>query len=68
MEFEVTFQRVGGENVLHDDETKAVATPGSGPAGYGDNLDCGVRIRANKGGLVNFHLVQMNLEGDGNGI
>merc|ERR1712166_1450367 len=36
--------------------------------GYGNKLDCGVRLRAPRGGKVNFHLTQMNLEGDGNGI
>ena len=36
--------------------------------GYGDNLDCGVRIRGDKGSTVNLHIVSMNIEGDGNGI
>jgi hypothetical protein len=36
--------------------------------GYGDNLDCGVRIRGKKGSTVNLHIVSMNIEGDGNGI
>lgn len=34
----------------------------------GDNLDCGVRIRAPKGQTVNVHFTQMNLEGGTNGL
>ena len=52
------------KGVLHDDD---VVNVGSGSQtyenpGYGDNLDCGVRIRAPQHGTVNLHVVQMNLE------
>lgn len=54
--------------VLHDDDTTTASGYGPDGDGYGDNLDCGVRIRSGEGGTVNLHIVQMNLEGDGNGI
>ena len=54
--------------VLHDDDVHTSKSYNDGGKSYGDNLDCGVRIRAGKGGTVNLHIVQMNLEGDGNGI
>jgi hypothetical protein len=57
--------------VLHDDDITTGGSYADGAAhtpGYGDNLDCGVRIRAPAGATVNLHIVQMNLEGDGNGI
>eukprot|EP01052_Picozoa_sp_SAG31_P001665 SAG31_NODE_56_length_29726_cov_41.443312_15_plen_465_part_00 len=54
--------------VLHDDDVSTATSYQSGGAGYGDNLDCGVRIRAPKHGVVNFHILQMSLEGDGYGI
>lgn len=43
-------------------------TGGAAANGYGDNLDCGVRIRAPKGATINVHFTQMNLEGGTNGI
>ena len=61
---------------LHDDSVHEVrhcvnaqdcGTEG-GNNGYGDNLDCGVRIHAPKGATVNVHFTQMNLEGGTNGI
>ena len=56
--------------VLRDDDIVQQGAYGTTPgsAGYLDNADCGVRIRGPAGSTVNFHLVQMNLEGDGNGI
>jgi hypothetical protein len=59
--------------VLHDDDVSTGTSYENGVAqqhnqGYGDNLNCGVRIRAPPGATVNLHIVQMNLEGDGNGI
>jgi hypothetical protein len=54
--------------VLHDDDTQTVGAYRPGSNGYGNNLKCGVRLRAQKGDTVNLHIVQMNLEGDGNGI
>jgi hypothetical protein len=56
--------------VLRDDDTVQQGAYGNTPGseGYLDNADCGVRIRGRAGTTINFHLVQMNLEGDGNGI
>jgi hypothetical protein len=56
--------------VLRDDDTVQQGAYGTTPgsAGYLDNADCGVRIRGGARSTINFHLVQMNLEGDGNGI
>ena len=56
--------------VLHDDAPARVncqnggcgTTGDSAATGYGDNLDCGVRIRAPKGSTINLHFTQMNLE------
>ena len=42
--------------VLHDDDAGDTAENG---AGYGDNLECGVRIRAPKHGTVNLHFTQV---------
>ena len=53
--------------VLHDDDISTANSYEEGGAGYGDNLDCGVRIRGRKGSTVNLHVVQMSLEGDGYG-
>ena len=39
------------------------ANPKSITISDGNNLDCGVRIRAGKGETVNFHFTEMNLEG-----
>ena len=52
--------------VLRDDDITGQSIKDGN--GYGNKLDCGVRLRAPRGGKVNFHLTQMNLEGDGNGI
>ena len=52
--------------VLHDDDPtdgNVVAGDNTYQQGYGDNLDCGVRIRARKGETVNIHFTEMNLEG-----
>lgn len=54
--------------VLHDDDISTANSYEEGGTGYGDNLDCGVRIRGGKGDTVNLHIVQMSLEGDGYGI
>lgn len=56
--------------VLRDDDTVQIGAYGNTPGseGYLDNADCGVRIRGGVHSTINFHLVQMNLEGDGNGI
>ena len=59
--------------VLHDDlvghvNCDADRTCGgedSGQTGYGDNLDCGVRIRAPKSSVVNLKFDQLNLEATG---
>jgi hypothetical protein len=50
--------------VLRDDEV-ATSDFGGGNMGYRDNADCGVRIRGDAGSTINFHLVQMNLEANG---
>ena len=39
-----------------------------GDNGYGDNLDCGVRIHAPKDSTVNLHFTQMNIEGGNVGL
>ena len=49
--------------VLHDDDPTDVVSQSEYTTGYGNNLDCGVRIRAGKGETVNFHFTEMNLEG-----
>lgn len=54
--------------VLHDDDISTANSFEEGGAGYGDNLDCGVRIRGSKQSTINLHVVQMSLEGDGYGI
>eukprot|EP01052_Picozoa_sp_SAG31_P028361 SAG31_NODE_2730_length_5177_cov_2.436392_2_plen_462_part_00 len=64
--------------VLHDDGTGTnvncqVQNCGSSEAGaeqngYASNLDCGVRLRAPRGGLVNVHFSSMNLEGPESGV
>lgn len=51
--------------VIRDDDPSNDGITGTG---YLDNADCGVRIRGAAHSTVNFHLVQMNLEGMGNGI
>ena len=56
------------QGVLHDDDTSTATSFEQGGSGYGDNLDCGVRIRGGKGATINLHVVQMSLEGDGYGI
>ena len=52
--------------VLRDDDTVQQGAYGSSPGseGYLDNADCGVVIRGGEGSTINFHLVQMNLEGE----
>ena len=52
--------------MLHDDDTSTATSYADGGKGYGDNLDCGVRIRGGKHSVVNLHFTQMNLE-DGGG-
>ena len=61
----------GHSGVLHDDAVGNVncASEGgpcngadTGTNGYGDNLDCGVRIHVAKGHVINFKFDQVNLE------
>ncbi len=50
--------------VLRDDDpTNGQVGAGSVGNGYMNNADCGVRVRGGPGSTINFHLVQMNLEG-----